>query len=1129
MAITDLVLKFSAWIYQRLKHARPDEVQYLENKYGGDIVNWLGAPLVSFADSAGFQISELPPPKRWSGTYEDAFNQISNRVKEWLDGQAMLLLADLDRSSRRGFNAFRSRPSHNLLVVKGECDSSTRLLLDLVRRKMSERHDDVLYFDCAAVSPLEVHNLFQDNIGYWLHVPDTKESASNYPERKLDLSRLDAALKKGRRFLILNEPNHLWEDYEGVSTSIVENAVALFKRLIERSRRTNTTVLLGVLDTPTKASRELNNHLEELKPKLFYINEIEPKVYREILTPHIGQRHLPKLDSIRLDSLILLTGVLKRLSNPESIATLLKSLHNSKEEARLEILLNKAIELLVEQYKEKGGSIPSAQQDLWGLLGGLSVFPTPVPISGIRRLWYDSELYSEVLKGVTWELGEDWLLSELITLGLVGRKTPSDSLLGPRYALRPAFREDCGKYLSDSREQAQERVIEILQRLKPPGVTYFSKYLSSGSFRPLDDILGFVDWSSSGGEKLRIPLPPIVCDLISAVRRGDDSPKCRFRNYSWTDSAGERHSDLFISIAPAELRDWAKIYRVRAHLVNREGSGRAVQQALDPYVTQYIDSTGDAFRCGPGGYVELLVRLKEPDEIINSPGEGETVAKYLKSKHALPHYKIIEKRVAQVLHVGVDEAAKVTIIPCTPNRVKDELLAMQDLSPGSVRIQEVAPGMYGAANSYELIADQSALKAIREVYGASNEHGFLIKCLHSRIAEQVFLIIQPLRLEDDVRALISPVEEGRREPFPPATLPLFARADEGGINLLSIRHGPGGGYFANIELPSIFGENGQAENMKRMRAGLIDELKKKLIDDGVELGVIGGLHEVPTLEPEEKSGADDGRGGFLEPGKGPEHEEMVYDLVSDPALFHRYMRKHLFIPDSDAAAVALAKHFASRLTGTPSILEIGSGTGALSEKLVAAGLSNLDVVDPDQEMVRFWKQLKKERGLQQDGAVFIEKLENFESPRDEPYDLLVSQGVHHHIQTYLGHDQNYRMTFLKHCRSFLRQGGYYILSDEFVYDYGGDEERRIEHLDRWYRRVISSAFADGYPPLAYLEYGFWLNDRSATGERKESVEDFLNRLQSEGKKAPFEVESVTKFGLTEDFGGGFAVLVLRAK
>jgi hypothetical protein len=150
------------------------------------------------------------------------------------------------------------------------------------------------------------------------------------------------------------------------------------------------------------------------------------------------------------------------------------------------------------------------------------------------------------------------------------------------------------------------------------------------------------------------------------------------------------------------------------------------------------------------------------------------------------------------------------------------------------------------------------------------------------------------------------------------------------------------------------------------------------------------------------------------------------------------------------------------------------------------------------------------------------------------FDIIVSQGVHHHIPSKLFSDDNqlldnnYRLTFLRLCRDLLSSDGVYIISDEFLLDYA-DEQSRRKNLDQWYRCVISTALADGYYELADLEQGFWLNDQLQTVEYKESIEQFQRRLDSAGSDAPFEIESVTRFGITKDYGGGFGVLVLTPK
>ena len=267
---------------------------------------------------------------------------------------------------------------------------------------------------------------------------------------------------------------------------------------------------------------------------------------------------------------------------------------------------------------------------------------------------------------------------------------------------------------------------------------------------------------------------------------------------------------------------------------------------------------------------------------------------------------------------------------------------------------------------------------------------------------------------------------------------------------------------------------------------------------------------------------------------GPMLPTAKFDYVADPEIFHRYMRKHLFIPDSDAAILAIAQNFLSELNKTDyRVLEIGSGTGALTEKLIQCGIKNLDSLEPDEKLSDYWKNLKKLSHINQEGNHYREGLENFAKDKEQQYDLLISQGVHHHIPAIVKYsnstvDSNYRLTFLNICRKLLKPGGIYIISDEFLVDYA-NEDIRVKNLDRWYGRVISTASADGYYELADLEHGFWLNDRTKTVEYKESIEKFEARLTDAGSKSPFDVKSITRFGMTEEYGGGFCVIVLKIK
>jgi len=563
------------------------------------------------------------------------------------------------------------------------------------------------------------------------------------------------------------------------------------------------------------------------------------------------------------------------------------------------------------------------------------------------------------------------------------------------------------------------------------------------------------------------------------------------------------HTDLVGILSPTEFCQAHRLYRISVHIVSREGTGRQVQRALEPFVHEFILVEGDAYRCGPGGCIEILALLKEEFDV-----------------------RAIEESVLASLRRGVDDYAYVHIVSCTPAIVvKDFARNTQEIA-GGLSVEETVPEIYGSASRYSLVARGLALTTIKRMVAdgvAPEVKELRVSCIYSTISAQAFFSLGPLNLRKQVRAQVF-LDRELRDASDHVTL-RFMDSAEDKINLLKLRHGPGSSYLVDFEIPAASSALESSEQQFGVYARqVVERFSKELEEHGVRLSPVNGMASLANNMVEYESEVK----AF---GVGPWIKHGVYDLVSSPEMFHRFMRKHLFIPDSDAAAVALACQFLTSRKENYRVLEIGSGTGALTEKLILAGIDTIDSVEPDRKLSEYWLHLRDTRGLSQRGQHYQMELEEFAAVSVVKYDLIISQGLHHHIpekrqRSESEQDDLYRLTFLRICRDLLRRDGVYVLSDEFLTEYTGHEQRRLV-LDRWYRHVISSALADGYPELADMEFRFWMNDQSETAELKESIETFQDRLRSAGHDTPFVIESVTRFGLTSYYGGGFAVLVLK--
>lgn len=1056
----------------------------------------------------GLEADRQVPPPHWAGTYKKVGGVAAKDVTQaYYQRQATEVVRQV-KQSRQGAQ----------LVWQTADDTSVREILRL-SAKLLGADGEVLYFDASSLSPLEVNQKFIANVVSWSKAVSpykANDQSFSVTGDKFELAEFSAFLKRPRRLL--------------QKTAMIVHGADLI-RGPSPSKETVDDIFAAVLGSRLPAIITFRGK-QELTEGLWDGS----RSYTEQNGQLLGFATLELLNAMLAE-----VGIAFRTDGPRQqfrcdIAQVVLMLltQDRRYGTRLQQILS---EIMVEHLPSAIGTL--VIQDIVSDLGaaehgdevghgvrklvvGLAQVPCPVPMGTVRKLWQDTALFPEAFEksAPAPGLGEPWLLKRLISLGVVERLVPDDNLaVKPLYFMRQSFKSAWKDEESDSwHDRLQSRITSLLKDLQPPGTTPFSRYLSQGDFRPLDEFLAVR--KATG---LAIRLPAQVCSLITAVKRGHHTPKVALRSYCWTRRSGEKEVDVLVTISPTEYIRWSDVKRLRVHLVSREGSGKSVIKTISPYVRDVLEMEGDDYRCGPGGYVELLVVLRSYDDLVKDEKIPVLAKERIKASSSLD--EALEWWFARELRAGVDELATVSLLDCTPKDVGDDFKDSTTEILGEVRLKEVAPEIYGSTGSFALDLDEEAAANVTLILGdadrAMQPAGTLVNAVYSPTSLQVFLFLKPLDLEKNVRALVGPstnAAEGKH-----AILTFMNIIDRNKLNIMSVRHGPGPGYLVEVELPALEGSSVSQRLKRQYRAGLIHQLQEEAASEGIVFDPIGGLpddlleglrHEIAEDEPRKRF---------------PTNEDGVpksaYDLVSRPDLYHRFLRKHLFIPDADAATIAFVLNCCDE---DAAILEIGSGTGALTEKLLSAGVAKVDVVEPDLGLLRYWQNLILGSSYEDHGAIYSCELEDIVESNQGKYDILVSQGVHHHVATEIdGYTEDYRLHFLRLCRALLKPGGFYVLSDEFLGDYEG-EAQRIARLDEWYGKVISSAIADGYPELAYLEYGFWLNDRTATLERKESVKEFLERL--EGADPPlFRVERVLRFGLAQDTAGGFAVFLLRAE
>lgn len=1115
----------------------------------GRLARWIATHVFGFYYKRPLFVHE------WAGLYE--LKESVEPIKSEIDRAANSILASLTGG----------RLEYRRILLEGSPGSGTRQIAQTVYRLLSSRRYNVFYFDSSAIPEQEVHSRFINNLCAWANAAE--EMAIPGVEKPPDVSRLDELVNTRRIHYFLSHrenpnvsPVIIVLDAERFFEVGDDNVSRKSKDILESLIRDRHAVLLitrndSDLQFREKFSSRYRALIRKL-PKLTLRGQTKPwreyrgmesdqfgdhfrSTYPEIAVHQVFEQLPPVMKIEEFETLITLT----RKSEPSQAHEILLEVLRSSQPLLSQAIFDEAVKVATrERNRTRPIQATELQSDRIKLLVSLtSLFDIPVPLTSITRLWTECKVGTDIEHAKVRELlplSEPSILSALIDVGLIERLTRLDSLSRrPVYTIRPAFQSVAFNHLKTIPgflETATKFAQSILSDLRTPGVTPMSRYISRGDFRATRGLSGYLR-SASSGDELVFPLPSEICEMISAVQHGSVLPECKLKEYIWCEPSGKERIDLVAALLPTEFGAADRVCRVGVHIVSREGTGIAVQRALRPFVDRFLDAEGDAYRFGPGGYMELLVVLRDVDTLLAHPGIKEAMSRAsatsLTQEMSNDLILAVEDEVRKDLRASVDEQTTVQLIHAPSwSIIQDWISRTTKEFPAGFDLEPTSGSVYGSANRYSLVAREPALQAIREslkTQGYADEiDAITLECVYSYITLQVFFIVKALHLQQQYRAAV------RSDKFSDpklVALSFLGVAEERNLNLSSLRHGPYGSYIVDFNLPPApFGVDHQREYATAVIRELQDGLKK----EGLKMTFM------TSLTPADKAEDVDLRptGGKLRQfGGGPKLPVEKFEYVADPEIFHRYMRKHLFIPDSDAAILTLVhNHLAALNVQNYRILEIGCGTGALTEKMIESGLCNITTIEPDKMLSQFWLN-RQDVQSRQGGSHQTISLEDFVSSTEDgapKFDILISQGVHHHVPTQLLSDENtiedgnYRLTFLKTCRNLLGPEGIYIISDEFLVDYT-DESSRRKNLDQWYRRVISTALAEGYYELADLEQGFWLNDQQETVEFKESIEEFQRRLDQAGENAPFEIKSVTRFGLTQEYGGGFGVLVLRPR
>lgn len=179
---------------------------------------------------------------------------------------------------------------------------------------------------------------------------------------------------------------------------------------------------------------------------------------------------------------------------------------------------------------------------------------------------------------------------------------------------------------------------------------------------------------------------------------------------------------------------------------------------------------------------------------------------------------------------------------------------------------------------------------------------------------------------------------------------------------------------------------------------------------------------------------------------------MSYSDIIKAEDYVRIMAEHIYMKTADRLVADTATRLA---TPDALVLDLGCGPGRITRLI--KGVKRLIGVDIDKEFLDY-------ASFNVPKAQFVQA-NLLEFRHDEQADVVVSHGLHHHIDS----------KYLAVVSQYVKTGGYYVLGDEFLMHYL-DNTQRVRRAIQWYMHVIGTALKDSFFQLAEEEAKTLLDD-----------------------------------------------------
>lgn len=167
-----------------------------------------------------------------------------------------------------------------------------------------------------------------------------------------------------------------------------------------------------------------------------------------------------------------------------------------------------------------------------------------------------------------------------------------------------------------------------------------------------------------------------------------------------------------------------------------------------------------------------------------------------------------------------------------------------------------------------------------------------------------------------------------------------------------------------------------------------------------------------------------------------------------------------------------------RIKADDKVLEVGTGTGLLTEK-IAQKCHQVVSVDPYEDAPSH-EAIARRRMREQSNACLLRQ--DIMELEDDSFDVVVARFTYHHIQD--------KLPFLQKCYAALKKGGKIVIADEFL----PEAQKRIDAVVAFHDYRCQLAKLGMMP----IEEGIQEQDLAEDGEYKTSLSDAIRCLQQSG-------------------------------